>query len=97
MTNNIDELSRTLGQIQADVSYTRKNTEAIDNKVDRLSKSVVQQEMTIKSAHERLDNIIPHIDDYRAFKQKGIGFIGAISLFFGFIGSLVIKLISSVF
>lgn len=88
---NIDELSRTLGEMQADILHIRKSTDAIDTKVDRAHENVIALKSSAKQAHKRLDDIYPHVEDYKKMKQRGYGIIAVMGVIFGSAGGILIK------
>lgn len=88
---DIDEFSRTLGVIQADVGHIRKNTDAIEKKVDKTHEDMIINKASTKSAHKRIDDITPHIEDFKKIKQRGIGITSILSIIFGFLGAILLK------
>lgn len=91
---DLDELSLKLGTMQSDISHIRDNTERINGKVVEAHEKVINVEQSTKSAHKRIDDIKPHVEDYKRIKQKGLGAVGVIGLIFGLIGSGLAKILS---
>ena len=105
MSNDIDEISLRLGNIQADLAHIRRNTELTESKVTKISEQSIRHEASVKSAHKRLDafkehleeEIKPHIDDYKNTKQRGIGATAVLGGFFGLIGAGLLKIAMAFF
>lgn len=99
MTNKIDELSELLGKISSDISHVREKTDAIDNKVEHLQTSNIENRMTIKSAHKRIDEMNVRmsdtektVKDHESVKNRGYGIIAFIGFIFGTLGAMIGKL-----
>lgn len=71
--NNIDELSRLIGGMQAGIDNLAKTSNSIEGKVDHTNDTVIALVASVKSAHKRLDrseanhkedmgNILPRMD-----------------------------------
>lgn len=93
----IDEISQLLGSIQADVLHIRRNTELTEAKMDKLTEASIRQDSSIRSAHKRIDEIKPIVDDYSKTKQKGIGALTLLGAICGFVGAIISKLIQGFF
>jgi hypothetical protein len=93
----IDEISQLLGSMQADIVHIRRNTELTEAKMDKVSEGMIRQDASIRSAHKRIDELEPIVDDYQGIKQKGIGALTIIGAICGFVGALVGKIISLFF
>ena len=91
MAGEIDELSKMLGSMQADIAHIRKTNDAIDAKVDKAHENVIELKASAKSAHKRIDALKPHVEDYKKMKQRGIGLTAALAAICGFIGSALLK------
>ena len=83
-----------LGAIQADVVHIRRNTEVTDAKMDKINESVIRQDSSLKSAHKRIDEIKPVVDDYAKTKQKGIGALTLLGAICGFVGAVAGKIVN---
>lgn len=59
MSDKIDDLIKTVAGIVSDVKHVREKTDAIDNKVQVLNDKSIVGELTIASAHKRVDEIAP--------------------------------------
>lgn len=92
--SNIDELSRMIGSIQADVLHIRRNTEIIDGKVDKTNDQMIRIEGSTKSAHKRIDEVRTDVERHNNLEQKGYGAITVLGMVFGFIGAIVGKVFS---
>lgn len=97
MPNAIDELSRMIGQIQADVAHTRKSSDEINGKVDALTKTVAHQEFRLQESEKKIQKIQPEIEDYKKLKQRSIGAMAVLATIFGAVGSVVSKLLGGLF
>jgi uncharacterized coiled-coil DUF342 family protein len=86
----IDDFSRTIGALQSDVSHIRSNTDSTKEKVDVMHEHMIIARRDIKSAHRRLDDIIPHIEDYRKNKHHAAGAYSVLSVISGFIGGVIV-------
>ena len=91
---DIDELSRMIGKLQSDINYIRKSTDAIDVKVDKTHEDMIRAKVSVESAHKRIDEISPHVQDFVKLKQRGLGIMGVLSLVFGFIGAFLGKILT---
>ena len=97
MPNAVDELSRMIGQIQADVKHTRKSVDVIETKVDHLTQTSIRNEGSLKDAQKKIDDMHPHVEEFRKLKQRGIGILTALSMVFGAIGAFLSKVIGAMF
>lgn len=90
--NKIDALSEMLGRISADITHVRQKTETIDTKVDILQEHNVENRVTIKAAHRRLDNMEATVKDHERLKNKGMGIVSFVGFVFGVLGAAVTKI-----
>jgi uncharacterized coiled-coil DUF342 family protein len=104
MSNNIDELSQIIGQLQASMSTVARNTEIINAKLDSTNTLVIQTSMKADAAHARQDKIDAEIkelntavDDNTAFKNKQMGVVAFISLLCTVVGSGILKVVGVLF
>ena len=97
MSNAVDELSLMIGRIESDVKHTRKNTEVIGEKVDKLTESVIKNDALIRTAQKKIDDIHPYVEDYKKLKQRGVGILTTLSMIFGALGAFLSKIIGSIF
>lgn len=95
--SDIDELSRMLGGIQTDILYIRKSTDAIDTKVDKAHENLIEVQASTKSAHKRIDEIVPCVEDYKVMKQRGIGITMVLGAIFGLVGASAFKIMKLLF
>ena len=91
--SGIDELSKTLGVISSDIKHLVGKTSSIDQKVEKLQNSNTHNEIAVKSAHERLDEVIPKVQEHENIKNKGLGVIAVMGTIFGALGSYLAKFI----
>ena len=88
-----------IAELRTDIKYLIKNTDAINNKVDRAHEKMIINEQATKSAHKRIDKIDihidkkiePHIEGYKSDRNKIIG----ITVVLGLVWSYLMKVVFS--
>lgn len=100
MAERIDELSQILGSISADIKNIAKKTDSIDDKVETLQEHSVEQRVTIKAAHKRLDqmnddhkDLKKTVDGHENLKNRGLGIVAFIGFVFGTLGAGIGKIL----
>jgi chromosome segregation ATPase len=98
MADDLDQLSRLLGRVEAELAEGARQRDALFNKLDDIEKMIHEQNgaMRVLAAqvaqqskdHAELKEIIedeikPVVDDYKGLKNKGMGVIA----FIGFVSA----------
>ncbi len=107
--DDLDQLSRLLGRIEADMAEAARQRDALFKKLDNMetmmheqngaSKLIAAQVAELAKDHVALvemidEEIKPVVDDYKALKNKGLGVIGLIGLVSSGGGALLMKWLS---
>lgn len=72
MSDKIDDLIKTVAGLASDMKHVREKTDAIDNKVQVLNDKSIVGELTIASAHKRIDEIVPLVNKHeQLFTESG--------------------------
>ncbi len=83
--NDLNEIHRTLGQIETNVTVLVQS-------VKELREYQIRMNGSIGKAHNRIDDLEPHVNDYKANKKRAIlglvGLGGATGVIGGKIGAL---------
>ena len=95
---SIDELSHTIGQIHADIKHVKSQSDKINSQLQHLHEVSVENKLTVKSAHSRLDEtntrmkaVEQTVQNHEGLKNKGIGIVGFVGFVFGSFGALIFK------
>jgi hypothetical protein len=68
--NDLNEVHRSLGQIETNVTVLVQS-------VKELREYQLRMNGSVGKAHDRLDNLEPHVEDYKVTKQRAVmGLIG---------------------
>ena len=90
---SIDEVSKSLGALEAGMEHIKSKVDDIYAKVDTTNGSLIVQEQKIKSAHKRLDVVQPMVEGHEDIKNKGIGIIAVLSIAFSALGAFIGKVL----
>lgn len=72
MSDKIDDLIKTVAGLASDMKHVREKTDAIDNKVQVLNDKSIVGELTIASAHKRVDDMVPLVMKHeQLFTESG--------------------------
>lgn len=94
---SLDKVSKMLGGLQSDMKHVRKTSETILEKTDKLNETVIIQGQRIKSAHERIDDIEPKVNEHEAIKNQGVGFWIALTTISGSVAGCIGAFITKAF
>lgn len=92
MSDELNEISNAIGRLQADVKHILHQVDGVDRKVESLQASNVENGLSVKNAHRRLDELTPKVDHHESLKNKGLGVIAAVGVIFGVLGALLGKI-----
>lgn len=74
---SIDQISEAIGQQKAQIAGLKDtmvvNHTAMDRKIDRVLDRLDKLNGSVAKAHERLNDVEPHVNDYRKTKKAVIG------------------------
>lgn len=88
MPNELDQISRLLGNIEAKQTTTNQQLEALFNKVDIMRQEHAETLGIVKELNSRLDlvekelaeDVVPVVQQLQQLKQRGIGILTVIGL-----------------
>lgn len=89
MSDKIDDLIKSVAGLVSDVKHVREKTDAIDNKVQVLNDKSIIGELSVASAHKRLDDIAPLVTKHESFFIEAGGGAKAKSAIWAWIASAV--------
>ena len=94
---DLDKLSTTIGGMASDIRHLVKSVDNMNEKVEDIEKAHIENELATKAAHKRLDKVVPKVHEHEAIKNKGLGIMAAVGVFFGLLGSIFGKMIGIFF
>ena len=78
----VDEISRTLGRLEADAASARNQREKIFELIGEVQLSLG----AIPALIEKVDDHSVHIEDFKGLKNKGIGVLAFVAMLGGAVG-----------
>jgi chromosome segregation ATPase len=90
--SNIDEISRTLGAIQADIANIKEQLPSMSKKMDMITFSNIEQSQKIENTIRKLEEIEPIIEDYTRNRQRAFGALAVITGLAGLGGAFLNKI-----
>lgn len=63
-----------------------KSVDRFDKKMDTVHERIIINSESTKTAHKRIDDIVPKVEEHAAAKNRAIGMAAGVSAIFGSIG-----------
>lgn len=95
---SLDEVSRSIGSLEAQVTLLVHRTGDSDNKMDGLIRDVADAKSQLETISKTIkDELRPAAQKVQRWEQRGFGVFTAASLFAGVLGSEIIARVKGLF
>ncbi|ALA16087.1 MULTISPECIES: DUF1515 domain-containing protein [unclassified Chelatococcus] len=86
--NQLDEISRAIGELSAKVSGVEKTVARIDGKIGDVVERVVKVESTVSEHEERIDGAEAVAKRVERYEQRAVGGVALMTLAAGGLGAM---------